>query len=151
MVPGGVPFRPANPVHISDAHSINSITSSTRFGAGNRTSLKTIALGHVDPAADIAEINAGMATQLSNGDILTSGGRIYGRHPGLDSVFLRSGSPGTVDLTQAEFRVLQAMIDAGGLTGNARKMFDGMRNANNQGLSAASEQKLLDLYNSKRP
>ena len=43
--------------------------------------------------------HAGKAVLLPNGDILTSSGRTYGRHPGRDSVFLRGGSPGTVDLT----------------------------------------------------
>ena len=43
------------------------------------------------------------------------------------------------------------MIESGGLTGNARTMFDGMRNASNAGLSADSEQKLLSLYSTRRP
>jgi hypothetical protein len=144
-------FNPVNPVHLSDAHSINSISSRTRFGGGSRTAPKTIATGDVNLAADIAEINAGRAVRLPNGDITTSSGRVYGGHPGLDSVFPRSGSPSTVDLTQAEFSVLREMMDSGGLTGNARKMYDGMRAANNSGLSPASEQKLIDLYNSRRP
>jgi hypothetical protein len=61
-----------------------------------------------------------------------------------------SGSVGTVDLTQAEFRILQEMIDSGELSGTARTMFDGMRKAYNAGLSADSELKLLDLYSSRR-
>ena len=71
---GGAPFRPSRPVHISEAHPVNSITSKTRFGAGNRTSLKTIAKGDIDVSADIAEINAGQATELPNHDIRTSSG-----------------------------------------------------------------------------
>jgi hypothetical protein len=54
-----------------------------------------------------------------------------------------------VDLTQAEFKVFLEMIESGGLAGNARKAFDGMMQAGNGGLNAASEQKLIDLFNSR--
>ena len=106
-------------------------------------------MGDVDIAADVAEINAGRATRLPNDDIQTTSGRIYGTHPDSPAVFPRSG-PGTVSLTQAEFEIYRQMVESGGLTGNARKAFDGMMKAENGGLSVASEQRLLDLFSSRK-
>ena len=59
-------FVPKGPVRISDAHSVNAIVAEgakgekVRFGGGNRHTPKTVAVGNVDLAADIAEIEAGM-------------------------------------------------------------------------------------------
>ena len=58
--------------------------------------------------------------------------------------------PGAVNLTQAEFDLYKKMVDSGGLTGDARRAFDGMRSAGNGGLSAESVQKLIDLFNSRK-
>ena len=144
----GRAFTPSAPVHLNDIHSVNNISSRTRWGSGNRNSPKTIAYGNVDISADIAEINSGSARLLDNGDILTSSGRIYGTHSGQSGVFPRSGSPGTVDLSQAEFSILQDMIESGGLTGDARRAFEGMKNSRNPGLNAESESRLTELFNS---
>ena len=143
-------FIPDSLVHVSKAHSVNTITPNVRFGGGNRNTPKTIAVGNVDLNADIDEINTGRAILLNNGDILTSSGRVWGRHTGSGEtgVFPRSG-PGLVNLTQAEFSVFRMMLPSGGLTGNARKSFDGLTNANNAGLNAGSEQRLINLYNSR--
>jgi hypothetical protein len=146
----GVPFRPSKPVRISDAHSANSINAKTRWGAGNRNSPKTVARGDVDLAGDVAEINAGRATRLPNGDIRAPSGRVYGTHPGQPGIFPRGG-PGTVTLSQAEFSVYKQMVESGGLVSNARRAFDGMMRDGNKGLSAASEQKLIDLFRSRVP
>ena len=82
---------------------------------------------------------------------MTSSRRVYGTHPGSDAVFLRSGSPGTVDITRAEFLILRSMVESGGLTGDARRMFDGMLSARNAGLTSDSERKLVELFNSRTP
>jgi hypothetical protein len=134
---------------VSDSHSVNTITGKTRFGGGNKNSPKTVLKGDIDIAGDIAEINAGKAVKLPNGNIQTSSGRIYGTHPDSPAVFPRSG-PGTVSLTQAEFEIYRQMVESGGLTGNARRAFEGMSRARNGGLSADSEQKLIELFNSRR-
>ena len=102
----------------------------------------------VPAAAELAEIKAGRATQLLNGDIQTSSGRIYGRHQQSPAVFPRGG-PGNLNRTQAEFDVYRKIVESGGLTGNARTGFDGMSRVKNGGLSADSEQKLVDLFNSR--
>ena len=131
---------------MSPSHSISSITSKTRFGDGQ---IKTIAKGNININDDIIEINSGKAFLNQKGDIVTSSGRIYGRHPDRDTIFLRSRSPGTVDLTKAEFNILREMLRNGGLKGNALRAFEGMQKAGNQGLSGNSQQKLIDLFNSK--
>lgn len=140
------PFVPHNPLSISPSHSISSITSKTRFGDGQ---IKTIAKGNINIKNDIIEINAGKAFLNQQGDIVTSSGRIYGRHPDRDTIFLRSRSLGSVDLTKAEFNILREMIKKGGLRGSALRAFEGMRKARNKGLSGDSQQKLIDLFNSK--
>jgi hypothetical protein len=56
----------------------------------------------------LLEIQEGRAVQLKNGDILTSSGMIYGTH-GNNTVFLRSGSPNTVDLNQGESDIFFTM------------------------------------------
>jgi hypothetical protein len=141
-------FIPKQPVHMSPAHSVNTITEGTRFGGGNRNTVKTVAKGDVDIGADMEEINKGQARLLENGDIKTSSERIYGRHPGQNSVFLRSGSPGTVDLTQAEFGVFKQMVTSGGLQGSALKMLESMQ-GKNPGITEQSREKLLNLFNSR--
>ncbi|GFE50897.1 hypothetical protein So717_26500 [Roseobacter cerasinus] len=142
-------FIPDSPVHVSDAHSINTIRPNTRFGGGNRNSPKTVARGDVDLSSDIAEINAGQAFRLDNGDILTNSGRVYGTH-GAESaaVFPRSG-PGLVNLTQAEFSVLRTMTSSGGMTGNAERALAGMIRSGNPGVTSASRQRLIDLFASR--
>jgi hypothetical protein len=114
-------FTPSGSVSMSDVHDVNKITPKTNFGGGNAKTPKTIALGNANIAADITEINAGQSTIIpnGNGDILTSSGRRYGVHPGSNTIFLRSGSPDTVDLTQAEFGIFTNMIKSGGLQGDA--------------------------------
>jgi hypothetical protein len=149
VAPDAPLFKPTTPVHVPDAHSVNTITGKTRFGAGNRNTPKTVLKGDVDTAADIAEINAGRATRLPNGDIQTSSGRIYGTHPDKPSVFPRRG-PGAINLTQAEFDVYRRMVDSGGLVGDAKKFLDGLLQGKNGGVSPQSEQKLLELYNSRK-
>ncbi|MFN7582604.1 MAG: hypothetical protein ACK5UD_16365, partial [Planctomyces sp.] len=116
----------------------------TRWGDGSRNSPKTVAKGDTDLAGDIADINAGRANQLQNGDIVAPSGRVYGTHPGRTGIFPRSGSLGTVDLTQAKFSLFQDMITSGGLVGNALRAFEGMLASGNPGLSPASRQKLID-------
>ena len=146
-----MPFKSSQPVRISDTHSANDITLKTRWGGGSRNSPKTIARGDTDLAADIADINTGKATQLPSGDIVAPSGRVYGTHPGQPGIFPRSGSLGTVDLTQAELSVFKDMIKSGGLLGDALTAFEGMSKTRNSGLSAGSRQKLIDLFNSRNP
>lgn len=143
-------FIPLVPASISRAHSINTIDANVRWGDGNRNQPKTIAKGDVDLQADLNEINAGRAVLMENGDILVSSGRIYGIHSGKNSVFLRSGSPGTIDLTQAEFRILRAMFEEGGLQGNALKRLEGLLRVGNRGISERSRATLIELFNSRR-
>jgi hypothetical protein len=138
-------FRPSEKLKMSDAHSVRTIKKNTWFGDGQK---KTVAKGNVDTEAEIAQINAGQGTRLDNGDILAPSGRIYATHPGSNTIFLRSG-PDTVQLTQAEFVVYQAMVGAGGLQGNARRAFDGMMAAGNRGLSPQSAARLNDLFQSR--
>jgi hypothetical protein len=80
-------FTPEAIVSVSKSHSVNTITASTRFGTGGRNTPKTVASGQIDLKVDIAEINAGRATRLSGGVILTSSGRIYGVHPGISIIW----------------------------------------------------------------
>lgn len=142
-------FVPEAPLSVSNAHSIDTITPRTYFGGGNRTVPKTVARGDVDLAADLAEINAGQAQLLSDGRLLTSSGRTWGYHTDRAAgAFPREG-PGLVQLTQAEFGVLKQMVDAGGLTGNAERAFEGMLRAGNQGLTEQSRDTLIDLYASR--
>jgi hypothetical protein len=146
---GGSPYVPQNPVRMSEAHNANTIAPNTRWGSGNRYTPKTIARGDIDTASELAEISAGNATRMANGDILTSSGRMYGTHPGSNTVFLRSGSPGTVDLTQAEFDIFTKMIQSGGLKSNALRAFNGMKSAGNEGLDDSSSTKLIELFESR--
>ena len=145
----GKPFSPENPVSISNSHSVDTITASTRFGGGSRNTPKTVAVGGVDIKADLAEINAGKAILLEGGDIMTSSGRIYGTHPGSSTIFPRSG-PGLVQLSQAEFSIYTKIVKSGGLQGGALKAFEGMLNAGNSGLNESSRQKLIELFESKK-
>ena len=142
-------FTPEAPVSVSKSHSVDTITSSTRFGAGDRNTPKTVAIGGIDLRVDIAEINSGKATLLSGGDILTSSGRVYGTHPGSSTIFPRTG-PGLVQLSQAEFGIYTDMVKNGGLQGGALKAFEGMLKGGNPGLSEASRQKLIDLFSSRK-
>ena len=140
----GTPFIPTSgKASMSDAHSVGTIQKDTRFGGGDT---KTIARRHIDTKADLREISEGKATLLKNGDIQTTSGRIYGKHPESDQVFLRTGSPGTVDLTRAEFRIFTKMIEEKGLKNGALKMLDKMLEKGNAGLSSHSKDKLLDLF-----
>lgn len=107
---------------------------------------KTVALRGIDVSSDLAEINAGRAVLNEAGDIVVSSGRTYGRHTESGNVFLRSGSPGTVDVTQAEFRVLRLMVQNGGLQGPAASLLDGLLEAGNAGVSGDSVARLLRLY-----
>ncbi|MCE4056172.1 hypothetical protein [Pseudomonas sp. Au-Pse12] len=133
----------------SKSHSVDTITGSTRFGAGDRNTPKAVAIGGIDLKVDIAEINSGKANLLSGGDILTSSGRVYGTHPGSSTIFLRTG-PGLVQLSQAEFGIYTDMVKNGGLQGGALKAFEGMLKGGNPGLSEASRQKLIDLFSSRK-
>ncbi len=142
-------FTPEDPATVSRAHSVNTITASTRFGGGDRTTPKTVALGDIDLNVDLAEINAGKASLLSSGDILTSSGRVYGTHPGSSTIFPRTG-PGLVQLTQAEFGLYVDMVRNGGLQGGALRAYEGMLRAGNPGLSEGSGQKLINLFNSRK-
>jgi hypothetical protein len=144
--PTGARYVPSAPVTMSRAHAMDTITATTRFGGGNKNAVKTIAQRGVNVQADLDEISAGLGVLNDAGDILTSSGRMYGRHTETGTVFLRSGSPGTVDLTQAEFGVLRQMVVDGGLQGNAHRMLDALLGAGNPGVSSQTAAKLRGLY-----
>jgi len=83
LLPATVPDpAPTVSVRISDGHSANDIDIRTRWGGGGRNDPKTVALGDVNLSVDIADIMAGRATRLPNGDIRTPSGRTFGTHPG---------------------------------------------------------------------
>ncbi|WP_046242592.1 type VI secretion system tube protein TssD [Hymenobacter terrenus] len=142
----------------SDAHSINTITHKTYFGGGNRNTLKTVAMGHVDLNADFAAIQAGDAAyDQQTQTFITKSGRVYGFHSdhlaagGSSSIYPIRGNPGDfVNLTQAEFGVLGKMSLYDGLNGGARQELEGRLKAGNPGISPDSEAKLMALYNSKK-
>ena len=142
---GRAPFRTP-----SESHSINTISSKTRFGGGNRNTSKTVAEGNINLSADVAEINSGKAKfNNETNEYLTSSGRVYGIHDSTsDRVFPKSG-PGLVSLTQAEFGILTNMIDSGGLIGKAQKQLNGLLKSGNKGVSSDSRDKLIKLYNSR--
>ena len=144
----GEPFQPSSPVGISDSHSVRTIEPNTRFGAGNRNTPKTIAMGDVDLHGDVSAINNGQGLLQADGQILTPSGRTYGTHPGSSTIYPTSG-PGLVNLTQAEFQIYRQMLSSGGLQGNALRAFEGQMAAGNPGLSADSAGRLKQLFNSK--
>ena len=53
-------------------------------------------------------------------------------------------------LRQAEYSIYIKMVKAGGLIGGVRKGFDGMINSGNKGFNGSSEQRLTELFKSKR-
>jgi RHS repeat-associated protein len=145
-------FIPTTPIHINDNHSINTMKANTRFGDGNKNTLKTIARGDINLSFDEKQINAGQGFRLRNdNNILAPSGVIYGTHSdGRLGIFPRSGSPRTVDLNQAEFQLLKTMIRSGGLKDDAQRQLDGYIISGNKGITPGSQQKLIDLYNSRR-
>jgi filamentous hemagglutinin len=145
---GGKSFTPDSKVKVSDAHSVDSITSETRFGGGSRNTPKSVAKGGVDIAADIDEIASGRAVLLPNGDIATSSGRTYGRHPGSNTVYPKDG-PGLVQLTQAEFEVYKKMVRDGGLSGGALRGLEGMIKSGNPGVNSSTKARLGELFGSR--
>jgi hypothetical protein len=73
-------------------HSINTITSKSRFGGGNRTTPKTIAKGHINLQADFAEIQAGNAAYAKQSQTFTTAaGHVYGFHA--DHITSKESSP----------------------------------------------------------
>jgi hypothetical protein len=71
---------------------------------------------------------------------------------GTSSIYPIRGSPGDfVNVTQAEFSVLTTMVKSQGLIGSARQALDNLLRVNNKGVNAATEVKLLELYNSRQP
>ena len=144
----GEPFQPSSPVGISDSHSVDTIGPNTRFGAGNRNTPKTIAMGGVDLQGDIDAINNGQGILQADGQILAPSGRTYGTHPDSATIYPTAG-PGLVNLTQAEFQIYRQMLSSGGLQGNALRAFEGQMAAGNPGLSADSAGRLTQLFNSK--
>jgi hypothetical protein len=142
----------------SDAHSINTITNRTYFGGGNRNTLKTVAMGHVDLNADFAAIQAGDAEyDQQTQRFTTKSGRVYGFHAdhiasgSFSSIYPIRGNPGDfINLSQAEFGVLGKMSLYDGLNGGARQELEGRLKAGNPGISPDSEAKLTALYNSKK-
>lgn len=140
-------FRPERPVSMSDAHSANTIKPKTRFGKGQ---VKTIAKANVDTKAELDMINRGEGKLLDNGDIMVPSGRIYGTHPGSDTIFLRGG-PDTVQLTQAEFGIYTRMLENGGLSGSALRMMEGYISSSNGGINPGSQARLQDLFSSRGP
>jgi phage tail protein X len=144
----GEPFQPSTPVGVSDSHSVDTIGPNTRFGAGNRNTPKTVAMGGVDLQGDIDAINNGQGVLQPDGQILAPSGRTYGTHPDSSTIYPTSG-PGLVNLTQAEFQIYRQMLSSGGLQGNALRAFEGQMAAGNPGLSADSTERLMQLFNSK--
>lgn len=149
--PNRIPFIPERPLRVAPAHSINTIGPRTYFGGGNRNTTKTIAKGNVDLNADVKALNAGegIVVDASQRLIKVPSGRIWSYHDGNAAGAYPVKGDGLVSVTQAEFTILQQMTKSNGLTGNARKAFDGMRKANNSGLSDTSERKLIELYNTR--
>jgi hypothetical protein len=140
-------------------HSINSITSKSRFGGGNRTTPKTIAKGHVNLQADFAEIQAGNAAYDKHSQTFTTtAGRVYGFHAdhitskGSSPIYPIRGNPGDfVNVTQAEFDILRKMPDNQGLNGPALQELQGLLRAGNPGVDEDTEAKLVDLFTSRQP
>ncbi len=66
-------------------------------------------------------------------------------HPETGGVFSRSGTPGTVDLTKAEFGVLKKGISEETLRGAASKQLDGLMKAGNKGVGASSMEKISKI------
>jgi hypothetical protein len=140
---------PGISVGMNPAHSVNTIKVDTDFGGGKS---KTVAIGEVNTGTDITEIQNGMAVRLNNGDILTSSGRIYGIHTdGNNRVFIRAGSPGTIELTKGEFKLYTLMLKSGGLQGKALQFYENTMSINKpSGLDFNSPQKLINLYDSRQ-
>lgn len=143
----------------AEYHSINTLTSESYFGGGNRNTAKTIAKGHIDLQADFAEIQAGnMVYDKQAQTFKTVAGRIYGFHPdhitskGTSPIYPIAGNPGDfVNVTQAEFRVLQMMLKNQGIQGPPLRALQGLLRSGNPGVDATTEAKLVDLFSSRQP
>lgn len=105
---------------------------------------------NIDLKRDIAEINAGQALLLKGGNIQTSSGRIFHTHGDWRKAIYPVSGPGLVVLSQAEYSIYIKMVKAGGMIEDAGKGFDGMMNSGNKGFNASSEQRLTELFKSKR-
>ncbi|WP_279324058.1 hemagglutinin repeat-containing protein [Stenotrophomonas sp. LMG 10879] len=141
-------FIPPGPVRVSDAHSVETIGAGTRFGGGNRNTLKSVLMGGDDIDGDIREINSGQGILLPDGNVAVSSGRVWGAHPGSATMFPRSG-PGIVQLSQAEFRLYRDMVRQNGMSSSIEKALDGMISVGNSGVSSESRSKLNELYRSR--
>ena len=143
-------YIPSIPHTISDIHSVRTLKPNTRWGKGDKSQFKTIALKDTDIATDLKDINAGKGIMIPpNNDIKAPSCRIYGRHTekGKTGIFPRGfEQKGFVQLTQAEYGVFQKMMVHGGLKGDAATFFNKTLESGNKGLNNTSFKKLQKLY-----